>query len=127
MKSLWSAGHFKGPAARRSERCGLGAAQGVKARRGWLYVAFRLGQRTKAVSSFAACNGFTRLSDSQAVPNFGGKAETKGLLLVKRLASCSMWINHHRNFEPGAESATVRSATGEAGFKRRGTGDHERF
>ena len=46
-----------------------------------------LGQRAKAVSSFAARNyGFTRLSDLiKAVPNFEVKAGDDGLLLVKRL------------------------------------------
>ena len=46
-----------------------------------------LGQRAKAVSSFAARNyGFTRLSDLiRAVPNFDVKSGDDGLLLVKRL------------------------------------------
>jgi len=46
-----------------------------------------LGQRAKAVSSFAARNyGFTRLSDLiKAVPNFEVKAGSDGRLLVKRL------------------------------------------
>jgi uncharacterized protein (TIGR00288 family) len=46
-----------------------------------------LGQRAKAVSSFAARNyGFTRLSDLiKAVPNFEVKAGSEGRLLVKRL------------------------------------------
>jgi uncharacterized protein (TIGR00288 family) len=46
-----------------------------------------LGQRAKAVSSFAARNyGFTRLSDLiKAVPNFEVKAGPEGGLLVKRL------------------------------------------
>ena len=46
-----------------------------------------LGQRAKAVSSFAARNyGFTRLSDLiKAVPNFEVKSGDDGLLLVKRL------------------------------------------
>lgn len=46
-----------------------------------------LGQRTKAVSSFAARNyGFTRLSDLiKAVPNFEVKTGDEGRLLVKRL------------------------------------------
>jgi len=46
-----------------------------------------LGQRAKAVSSFAARNyGFTRLSDLiKAVPNFEVKAGNDGRLLVKRL------------------------------------------
>ena len=46
-----------------------------------------LGQRAKAVSSFAARNyGFTRLSDLiKAVPNFEVKPGTDGALLVKRL------------------------------------------
>lgn len=46
-----------------------------------------LGQRAKAVSSFAARNyGFTRLSDLiKAVPNFDVKPGTDGALLVKRL------------------------------------------
>ena len=46
-----------------------------------------LGQRAKAVSSFAARNyGFTRLSDLiKAVPNFEVKANADGRILVKRL------------------------------------------
>jgi uncharacterized protein (TIGR00288 family) len=46
-----------------------------------------LGQRAKAVSSFAARNyGFTRLSDLiKAVPNFEVKPGEDGALLVKRL------------------------------------------
>ena len=46
-----------------------------------------LGQRAKAVSSFAARNyGYTRLSDLiKAVPNFEVKAGEDGGLLVKRL------------------------------------------
>ena len=46
-----------------------------------------LGQRAKAVSSFAARNyGFTRLSDLiKAVPNFDVKQGADGRLLVKRL------------------------------------------
>jgi hypothetical protein len=46
-----------------------------------------LGQRAKAVSSFAARNyGFTRLSDLiKAVPNFEVKNGEDGRLLVKRL------------------------------------------
>ena len=46
-----------------------------------------LGQRAKAVSSFAARNyGFTRLSDLiKAVPNFEVKTGPDGRLLVKRL------------------------------------------
>ena len=46
-----------------------------------------LGQRTKAVSSFAARNyGYTRLSDLiRAVPNFEVKSGDDGGLLVKRL------------------------------------------
>ena len=46
-----------------------------------------LGQRAKAVSSFAARNyGFTRLSDLiKAVPNFDVKPGGDGALLVKRL------------------------------------------
>ena len=46
-----------------------------------------LGQRAKAVSSFAARNyGYTRLSDLiKAVPNFEVKAGDDGRLLVKRL------------------------------------------
>lgn len=46
-----------------------------------------LGQRAKAVSSFAARNyGFTRLSDLiKAVPNFEVKTGDDGRLLVKRL------------------------------------------
>jgi hypothetical protein len=46
-----------------------------------------LGQRAKAVSSFAARNyGFTRLSDLiRAVPNFEVKSGDDGRLLVKRL------------------------------------------
>ena len=46
-----------------------------------------LGQRAKAVSSFAARNyGFTRLSDLiKAVPNFEVKSTDDGSILVKRL------------------------------------------
>ena len=46
-----------------------------------------LGQRAKAVSSFAVRNyGFTRLSDLiRAVPNFGVKEGADGRLVVKRL------------------------------------------
>ena len=46
-----------------------------------------LGQRAKAVSSFAARNyGYTRLSELiKAVPNFEVKSGDDGLLLVKRL------------------------------------------
>jgi len=46
-----------------------------------------MGQRAKAVSSFAVRNyGFTRLSDLiKAVPNFGVKAGADGRLFVKRL------------------------------------------
>jgi uncharacterized protein (TIGR00288 family) len=46
-----------------------------------------LGQRAKAVSSFAARNfGYTRLSDLiKAVPNFETKSGDEGQLLVKRL------------------------------------------
>jgi uncharacterized protein (TIGR00288 family) len=46
-----------------------------------------LGQRAKAVSSFAARNyGFTRLSDLiKAVPNFEVKAAADGRMMVKRL------------------------------------------
>jgi hypothetical protein len=46
-----------------------------------------LGQRAKAVSSFAARNyGYTRLSDLiKAVPNFEVKSGDDGRLLVKRL------------------------------------------
>ena len=46
-----------------------------------------LGQRAKAVSSFAARNyGYTRLSDLiRAVPNFEVKGGEEGGLLVKRL------------------------------------------
>ncbi len=46
-----------------------------------------LGQRAKAVSSFAARNyGFTRLSDLiKAVPNFEVKAGDDGRIMVKRL------------------------------------------
>jgi hypothetical protein len=46
-----------------------------------------LGQRAKAVSSFAARNyGFSRLSELiKAVPNFEVKAGEDGRLLVKRL------------------------------------------
>lgn len=46
-----------------------------------------LGQRAKAVSSFAVRNyGFTRLSDLiKAVPNFDVRTGTDGRLLVKRL------------------------------------------
>jgi hypothetical protein len=46
-----------------------------------------LGQRAKAVSSFAARNyGYTRLSELiKAVPNFEVKSGADGRLLVKRL------------------------------------------
>ena len=46
-----------------------------------------VGQRAKAVSSFAVRNyGFTRLSELiRAVPNFGTKAGDDGRLMVKRL------------------------------------------
>ena len=46
-----------------------------------------MGQRAKAVSSFAVRNyGFTRLSDLiKAVPNFGVKTGADGRLVVKRL------------------------------------------
>jgi hypothetical protein len=46
-----------------------------------------MGQRAKAVSSFAARNyGYTRLSDLiKAVPNFEVRAGPDGGLLVKRL------------------------------------------
>ncbi len=46
-----------------------------------------MGQRAKAVSSFAVRNyGFTRLSDLiKAVPNFGTKVGGDGRLMVKRL------------------------------------------
>ena len=46
-----------------------------------------LGQRAKAVSSFAVRNyGFTRLSDLiKAVPNFGTKVGEDGRMMVKRL------------------------------------------
>lgn len=46
-----------------------------------------VGQRAKAVSSFAVRNyGFNRLSELiQAVPNFGTKAGADGRLMVKRL------------------------------------------
>ena len=46
-----------------------------------------LGQRAKAVSSFAARNfGYTRLSDLiKAVPNFEVRSGEDGTLLVKRL------------------------------------------
>ena len=46
-----------------------------------------MGQRAKAVSSFAVRNyGFTRLSDLiKAVPNFGTKVGENGRLMVKRL------------------------------------------
>ena len=46
-----------------------------------------MGQRAKAVSSFAVRNyGFTRLSDLiKAVPNFGVKVGADGRLVVKRL------------------------------------------
>ena len=46
-----------------------------------------MGQRAKAVSSFAVRNyGFTRLSDLiKAVPNFGTKVGEDGRLMVKRL------------------------------------------
>ncbi|MBA3667065.1 MAG: NYN domain-containing protein [Sphingomonas sp.] len=46
-----------------------------------------MGQRAKAVSSFAVRNyGFTRLSDLiKAVPNFGTRIGTDGRMMVKRL------------------------------------------
>ena len=46
-----------------------------------------MGQRAKAVSSFAVRNyGFTRLSDLiKAVPNFQTKVGEDGRLMVKRL------------------------------------------
>ena len=46
-----------------------------------------MGQRAKAVSSFAVRNyGYTRLSDLiRAVPNFDVKAGEDGRLLVRRL------------------------------------------
>ena len=46
-----------------------------------------MGQRAKAVSSFAVRNyGFTRLSDLiKAVPNFGTKVGSDGRMMVKRL------------------------------------------
>jgi hypothetical protein len=46
-----------------------------------------MGQRAKAVSSFAVRNyGFTRLSDLiKAVPNFGTKVGGDGRMMVKRL------------------------------------------
>jgi hypothetical protein len=46
-----------------------------------------MGQRAKAVSSFAVRNyGFTRLSDLiKAVPNFGTKVGADGRMMVKRL------------------------------------------
>jgi hypothetical protein len=46
-----------------------------------------MGQRAKAVSSFAVRNyGFTRLSELiKAVPNFGTKVGDDGRLMVKRL------------------------------------------
>ncbi len=46
-----------------------------------------LGQRAKAVSSFAVRNyGFTRLSDLiRSIPNFDVKTSDEGMLLVKRL------------------------------------------
>ncbi len=46
-----------------------------------------MGQRAKAVSSFAVRNyGFTRLSELiKAVPNFGTKIGEDGRLMVKRL------------------------------------------
>jgi hypothetical protein len=46
-----------------------------------------MGQRAKAVSSFAVRNyGFTRLSDLiAAVPNFGTKVGPNGRMMVKRL------------------------------------------
>ena len=46
-----------------------------------------MGQRAKAVSSFAVRNyGFTRLSDLiAAVPNFGTRMSDNGRMMVKRL------------------------------------------
>ena len=46
-----------------------------------------MGQRAKAVSSFAVRNyGFTRLSDLiKAVPNFGTRVGDDGRMMVKRL------------------------------------------
>ena len=53
---------------------------------GWASLS-EMGQRAKAVSSFAVRNhGFTRLSDLiRAVPNFGTKVGDDGRLMVKRM------------------------------------------
>jgi hypothetical protein len=53
---------------------------------GWAALS-ELGQRAKAVSSFAVRNyGYTRLSDLiRAVPNFGTRVGDDGRLMVKRL------------------------------------------
>ena len=66
----------------------LGAAFKASKRDGEGYAALsEVGQRAKAVSSFAVRNyGFTRLSDLiKAVPNFDVKTGTDGRLAVKRL------------------------------------------
>ena len=66
----------------------LGAAYKASKRDDEGYAALaELGQRAKAVSSFAVRNyGFTRLSDLiKAVPNFGTKIGDDGRLMVKRL------------------------------------------
>jgi len=67
---------------------GLGAAFKASKRDEEGYAALsEMGQRAKAVSSFAVRNyGFTRLSDLiKAVPNFGTKIGDDGRLMVKRL------------------------------------------
>ena len=53
---------------------------------GWASLS-EVGQRAKAVSSFAVRNhGFTRLSDLiRAVPNFGTRVDSNGRLMVKRM------------------------------------------
>ncbi len=66
----------------------LGAAFKASKRDDEGYAALsELGQRAKAVSSFAVRNyGFTRLSDLiKAVPNFGTKMGPDGRMMVKRL------------------------------------------
>ena len=66
----------------------LGSAYKASKRDGEGYTPLaELGQRAKAVSSFAARNyGFTRLSDLiRAVPNFEVKESADGVPLVKRL------------------------------------------
>lgn len=66
----------------------LGAAYKASKRDDDDYAALsELGQRAKAVSSFAVRNyGFTRLSDLiKAVPNFGTKVGEDGRLMVKRM------------------------------------------